>query len=59
MVDILLVEDNQELAKLIHAFLCKEGFSYYYASSAEDAVVCLKVHQPQVIVLDIMLPGSD
>ena len=59
MVDILLVEDNQELAKLIQAFLCKEGFSYYYASSAEDAFVWLKVHQPQVIVLDIMLPGSD
>ena len=37
MIDILLVEDNQELAKLIQAFLCKEGFSYYYASSAEDA----------------------
>ena len=41
MVDILLVEDNQELAKLIQAFLYKEGFSYYHASSAEDAFVWL------------------
>lgn len=59
MKDILLVEDNQELAELIQAFLRKEGFSYYHALSSEKAFVWLKSHHPQVIVLDIMLPGQD
>lgn len=59
MTDILLVEDNRELAELIQAFLSREGFSYYLASSAEEAAAWLKKQQPQVIVLDIMLPGSD
>lgn len=59
MTDILLVEDNQELAKLIQAFLLWEGFSYYHTTSAEDALLWLKKEKPQVIVLDIMLPGQD
>lgn len=59
MIDILLVEDNQELAQLIQAFLTREGFSCYHAISGEEALIWFDKHQPQVVLLDIMLPGID
>lgn len=59
MKDILLVEDNEELAVLIQAFLNKEGFSCYHVISGEIALEWLNNHQVKVILLDIMLPGMD
>lgn len=59
MRDILLVEDHRELSQLIQTFLQKEGFTCYCAFSAEEALEWLKSHFPQVILLDIMLPGMD
>lgn len=59
MIDILLVEDNQELAQLIQDFLTREGFSCYHAISGEEALIWFDKHQPQVVLLDIMLPGID
>lgn len=59
MKDILLVEDNKELAKLIQAFLNKEGFSCYHKTNGEQALNWLKDNSPHVILLDIMLPGMD
>lgn len=59
MADILIVEDNNELAQLITAFLSKEGFSCSHTITAEEALVYLETHKPRVILLDIMLPGID
>ncbi|MEG0366975.1 MAG: response regulator transcription factor [Coprobacillus sp.] len=59
MANILLVEDNKELALLVQAFLKKEGFLCYHALSAEEAIDWLKENTPVVIILDIMLPGID
>lgn len=59
MADILIVEDNNELAQLITAFLLKEGFSCTHTITAEEALVYLETHTPRVILLDILLPGID
>lgn len=59
MTDILIVEDNTELAELIQAFLFREGFSCYHVGSAEEGLEWLKENKPQVILLDIMLPDMD
>lgn len=59
MADILIVEDNNELAQLITAFLLKEGFSCTHTITAEEALVYLETDTPRVILLDIMLPGID
>lgn len=58
-MDIVLVEDNQELANLIKAFLQKEGFSLWHETSAERALFWLCEHSAKLILLDIMLPGMD
>lgn len=59
MVDILLIEDNRELAKLIKTFLERDGYSAVALDSGEDAVSFLEDHKVKIILLDVMLPGMD
>ncbi len=58
-MDILIVEDEPEIAKLIQLSLEKEGFS---CTSCQDGLRALQVFQaksPDLIILDLMLPGLD
>lgn len=59
MVDLLLVEDNLELAGLICTFLKKDGFSIINAGSGENALKFLEKDTAKIVILDIMLPGID
>lgn len=59
MVDLLLVEDNLELADLICTFLKKDGFSIINVDSGEKALELLKKEAFKIVLLDIMLPGID
>ena len=59
MNDILLVEDNEELAALIQAFLKKEGYTVRHAATGERALEYLKEQTAKILLLDIMLPGAD
>lgn len=59
MKDILLVEDQKELAELIQIFLEKEGFTVLLAGTGEQAVEYLKEQQVKLLLLDIMLPEMD
>ena len=59
MVDLLLVEDNLELADLICTFLKKDGFSIINVESGESALEFLEKDVAKIVLLDIMLPGID
>lgn len=59
MVDLLLVEDNLELADLICTFLKKDGFSIISVDSGEKALEFLHKDVAKIVLLDIMLPGID
>ena len=59
MVDILLVEDNQELAELIAAFLKRDGYLVMRKESGEEALKFLRENSAKMILLDVMLPGMD
>ncbi len=59
MVDLLLVEDNVELAALICTFLKKDGFSIINVDSGEKALEFLEKDTAKLVLLDIMLPGID
>lgn len=59
MTDILLVEDNRELADLIQTFLKRDGYLVVCRESAEKALAFLAETRVKMILLDIMLPGMD
>ncbi len=59
MVDILLVEDNKELAELIGTFLSRDGYLVKIKESGEAALTFLKDHRAKMILLDVCLPGMD
>lgn len=59
MADILIVEDNNEIGKLLCDFLSAEGYTTYLAGSGEEALSYYKKEDARLIVLDIMLPGMD
>ncbi|MBQ0011199.1 MAG: response regulator transcription factor [Clostridiales bacterium] len=59
MLDIIIVEDNQEIAGLLCDFLRKENYSVSVASSGEQALERFEKYGARLIILDISLPGVD
>lgn len=57
--NILIIEDEKNIAKLIRYNLEKEDYECYTAKSGEDGLDILKKHGIDLVVLDIMLPGMD
>ncbi|HEY9614137.1 response regulator transcription factor [Allocoleopsis sp.] len=58
-MDILIVEDEPEIAKLIQLALEREGFSCNWCPDGLSALQAFTKQQPDVIILDLMLPGLD
>ncbi|KZE36404.1 XRE family transcriptional regulator [Bhargavaea cecembensis] len=59
MVQILLVDDEPMMLDLLELYLEPHGFRCLKATSGEEALNLLDLHQPNLIVLDIMMPGMD
>ncbi|HBB31678.1 MAG TPA: DNA-binding response regulator [Cyanobacteria bacterium UBA8803] len=58
-MDILIVEDEPEIAKLIQLRLEREGFTCHWCRDGLTALQVFQKQQPDVIILDLMLPGLD
>ena len=56
---ILLVDDDPNIAQLVNLYLTKEGYDVYMASRGDDALKMFHISPPNLILLDIMLPGMD
>lgn len=56
---ILLVEDDREICTLVEQFLSREGFSLQIAQSGEAMDAALAQSTPDLVLLDLMLPGED
>ena len=54
---VLIVEDEAEIARLITLNLEQEGFECSHCRDGFAALEAFKVQQPDVIVLDLMMPG--
>lgn len=59
MIKILIVEDERSIAKLIELSLKKAGYHCICAYDGDSAMDILGEMQPDLILLDIMLPGAD
>ncbi len=59
MIDILIVEDNKELASLLCDFLRAENYTVSVAETGEKALSLYEKYGARLVLLDIMLPGID
>ena len=56
---ILVVDDEPDNFDVIEALLTAQGYELHYASSGEEAIATLDAFQPDLILLDVMMPGID
>lgn len=56
---ILVVDDEPAIRQVVKAYLEKEGFRVYTAATGTEALQALRAYQPDIVVLDIMLPEMD
>ena len=54
---VLVVEDDPDIADLIRRYLLKSGFDVDVCGSGRDALGAITLRQPDLLVLDLMLPG--
>lgn len=56
---ILIVDDDNNIAELISLYLTKECFDTKIVNDGEEALVAFEQYNPNLILLDLMLPGID
>ena len=56
---ILIVDDDENIAELISLYLTKECFDTMMVHDGEKALVAFESYRPNLILLDLMLPGID
>ena len=56
---ILIVDDDENIAELISLYLTKECFDTMMVHDGEEALVAFDTYQPNLMLLDLMLPGFD
>ena len=56
---ILIVDDDNNIAELISLYLTKECFDTYIVNDGEEALKAFEQYHPNLILLDLMLPGMD
>lgn len=59
MTMILIVEDEQKLAELLKDYLARSSFDTTILDNGNDVVPYVRENKPDLVILDLMLPGRD
>ncbi len=59
MRKILVVDDERSILELVTAYLRKEGYEVYTAEDGPSGLKAARALKPDLVVLDVMLPGID
>ena len=59
IAQLLVVEDDTSLSEWMCDYLTAQGYEVTLADRGEEAVELIKVDVPDLVVLDVMLPGKD
>ena len=58
MKKILIVDDQEEIRRLVDITLKVENYQILQAESGEEAIEIVKAEKPDLIIMDIMMPGG-
>ena len=56
---VLIIDDERNIRRTFKMVLTSENFSVDTAESGEDGLACFKAERPDVVILDVRLPGMD
>ena len=56
---ILLVEDEEDIASLVRAYLERDGFRVVWATRGTEGLAALEQHEVRLAILDLQLPDAD
>ena len=56
---VLVVDDEEDILELVTYNLAKEGYQVSAASTGEEGLNLVRSRKPDLVVLDLMLPGTD
>ncbi|MFZ5878649.1 MAG: response regulator transcription factor [Chloroflexota bacterium] len=59
MTKILVIDDEPSIVNLVSAYLKPEGYEVYTALDGPSGLKAARAYKPDLIVLDVMLPGMD
>lgn len=59
MAKILVIDDEPSITKLVSAYLKPEGYEVYTAADGHAGLKVARTFKPDLIILDVMLPGMD
>ena len=59
MEKVLVVDDNQDICNVLRLYLEKEGYTVMISNDGEEAVTKFNTLHPDIVLLDVMLPGMD
>ena len=58
-ISVLLIDDEEGIRKLVKYKLHTEGFEVYVAEDGPSGIKAARKYKPQLILLDVMMPGMD
>ncbi len=56
---VLVVDDEEDILELVRFNLSREGYDVTCTTTGEDAIKSVRASQPDLLLLDLMLPGMD
>ncbi len=56
---VLVVDDDKNICELLRLYLEKDGYSVILSHDGEEAIVKFNALKPDIVLLDVMLPGVD
>lgn len=59
MTKILIIDDDSSICELLRMYLEKEGYDVKIAGDGTEGVNAFRLHEPDVVLLDVMLPKKD
>ena len=58
-INILVVDDEKEIADLVEIYLVSDGYKVFKANNALDGLEILEKEEIHLVLLDIMMPGMN